>query len=95
MPKISWNIFRVKYEDREQSYFEFLSYLLFLREFNQPNGIERYKNQTGIETEPIQINGEQIGFQAKFYDTKISDNKKDIKDSIKKAKGKNPDLNVL
>lgn len=92
MPKISWNIFKVKFDGREQEIFEFLSYILFLREFNQPAGIERYKNQTGIETEPIQINGEQIGFQAKFYDTKISDNKNDIKDSIRKAKGKNPDL---
>jgi hypothetical protein len=96
MVEINWNNFRAKFNDREQTNFELLSYLLFLREFNQEKtGIFRYFNQAGIETEPIQVNGEWIGFQAKFYDTKISENKRDIKNSIEKAKEKNPNLNKI
>lgn len=95
MLEINWNIFKAKFNGKEQGAFENLSYLLFCDEFNQDIGIFRYKNQTGIETEPIEHEGKIIGFQAKFYETKISDNVKDIKDSIDKAKSKNPDINKI
>ena len=49
----------------------------------------------GIETEPIEYDDKLIGFQAKFYETKISENKDDIKDSIAKAKSKNRKLNKI
>ena len=90
MLEINWNIFKAKFNGKEQITFENLSYLLFCDEFNQDTGIFRYKNQTGIETEPIEHEEKIIGFQAKFYETKISDNIKDIEDSIAKAKNKNP-----
>ena len=91
----NWNNFRTKFNGREQKSFEWLCYLLFCKEFKKNTGIFRYKNQAGIETEPIQHNGQIIGPQAKFYDTKISDNKDDIKNSIETAKRKNGTLMVI
>lgn len=91
--ELNWNNFKAKYDGREQRAFEQLSYILFCLEHEQNFGIFRYKNQTGIETNTIQISGENIGFQAKFYETSISSNKDDIIDSISKAKNKNPNMN--
>lgn len=93
MQEINWNNFRAKFNGKEQKTFEYLCYLLFCREFGQSTGIFRYKNQAGIETEPIQINDEMLGFQSKFFDVKI--NPQEIKESIEKAKIKNPELNKI
>lgn len=95
MQEVNWGSFRAKFNGKEQKTFEFLSYLLFCNEFDLRTGIFRYKNQAGIETEPILVDGEWVGFQAKFYDTKLSDNKADITDSIQKAKEHNPNLQKL
>ncbi|MFH6959161.1 AVAST type 4 anti-phage nuclease Avs4 [Flavobacterium aquidurense] len=95
MREINWNNFKAKFNGKESSTFESLAYHLFCYEHNLGLGIFRFKNQTGIETEPINYNNQIVGFQAKYYDTKISDNKSDIIDSIKKAKRKNPNLNII
>jgi len=92
---MNWKIFGVKYDKRETWAFEQMSYLLFCAEFNNRIGLFRYKNQTGIETEPIENDGKYYGFQSKYYTTSIADNKDDIIDSIKKAKSKNKQLNEL
>ena len=92
---MSWKIFGVKYDKRETWAFEQMSYLLFCAEFNNRVGLFRYKNQTGIETEPIEKDGKYYGFQSKFYTNSIADNKDDIIDSIKKAKSKNKQLDEL
>lgn len=92
---MNWKIFGVKYDKRETWVFEQMSYLLFCAEFNNRIGLFRYKNQTGIETEPIEKDGKYYGFQSKYYTTSIADNKDDIIDSIKKAKSKNKQLNEL
>lgn len=92
---MNWNIFGVKYDKREPWAFEQMSYLLFCAEFNNRIGLFRYKNQTGIETEPIEKEGKHYGFQSKFYMNSIADNKDDIIDSIKKAKSKNKHLDEL
>jgi len=92
---MSWKIFGVKYDKREMWAFEQMSYLLFCAEFNNRVGLFRYKNQTGIETEPIKKDGKYYGFQSKFYTNSIADNKDDIIDSIKKAKSKNKQLDEL
>jgi len=94
MHEINWNNFKAKFNGKEQESFEWLCYLLFCNEFNI-NWVPRYKNQAGIETEPIEYEGKLIGFQAKFYETKLSENKNDMKDSITKAKRKNPTLNKI
>jgi hypothetical protein len=92
---MSWKFFSVKYDKREAWAFEQMSYLLFCAEFDNRIGLFRYKNQTGIETEPIEKNGKYYGFQSKYYTTLIADNKDDIIDSIKKAKSKNKQLDEL
>ncbi|MFA6200282.1 MAG: AVAST type 4 anti-phage nuclease Avs4 [Bacteroidales bacterium] len=92
---MNWKVFETKYDKREQWAFEQMSYLLFCIEFNDRIGLFRYKNQTGIETEPIEKDGKFYGFQSKYYTTSISDNKSDIIDSINKAKSKNKQLNVV
>jgi tRNA A37 threonylcarbamoyladenosine biosynthesis protein TsaE len=85
----------LRYDKQEQWAFEQMSYLLFCAEFDNRIGLFRYKNQTGIETEPIEKDGIHYGFQAKHYTTLISKNKDDIIDSIQKAKTKNNQLNVV
>jgi len=95
MQKINWGNFKAKFNGKEQASFEWLCYLLFCAEFNRPLGIFRYKNQTGIETEPIEYEGKLIGFQAKFYETRLSENKSDIIDSVTKAKIKNKGLTKI
>src|SRR5713101_7749527 len=92
MQEINWGNFRAKFNGKEQKTFELLSYLLFCDEFNKKSGIFRYKNQAGIETEPILVDGKWIGFKAKFYETKLSDNKSELIGYITKAKKKNPQL---
>jgi len=92
---INWKAFEAKYENREQWAFEQMSYFLFCVELNNHMGAFRYKNQTGIETEPIEKDKIFYGFQAKYYTTSIFKNKSDIIDSIKKAKNKNSKLNVI
>lgn len=92
---MNWKAFGLKYDKRETWAFEQMSYLLFCAELDNRVGLFRYKNQTGIETEPIEKKGNFYGFQAKYYTTLISDNKDDIIDSIKKAKSKNSQLNEL
>jgi len=92
---MNWNIFNLKYDKREQWAFEQMSYLLFCAEFDNRIGLFRYKNQAGLETEPIEKDGLWYGFQAKYYTTKIAEKKDDIIDSIQKAKTKNNLLNVI
>jgi len=92
MTKISWDKFKVKNEDYKKS-FEELAYFLFCRKFKRNAGIFRYRNQTGIETEPIKENRKLIGFQAKWFESKID--KDNITSSISKAKDKNPKLNRI
>ncbi|MEB3076206.1 AVAST type 4 anti-phage nuclease Avs4 [Capnocytophaga gingivalis] len=92
---MNWKIFEIKFDKKETWAFEQLSYLLFCEEFNNRIGLFRYKNQTGIETEPIEKGGKYYAFQSKYYTNSISNNKRDIIDSIKKAKSKNNQLNEL
>lgn len=91
MYEINWNNFKAKFNQREDKKFEELAYHLFLREFDLPSaGVFGYKDQTGIETEPVHINGEKVGFQAKYSDSGLPTGA--IKDSLTKAKSKNPEL---
>ena len=92
---MNWNVFAVKYDKREQWAFENMSYFLFCAEMDCRIGLFGFKNQVGIEKEPIEKNGVFYGFQAKYYTTPISQNKNDIIDSIRKAKNKNPQLNII
>ncbi len=50
---MNWKVFGLKYDKREEWAFEQMSYLLFCAEHNRRIGLFRYKNQAGIETEPL------------------------------------------
>ncbi|WP_236974839.1 AVAST type 4 anti-phage nuclease Avs4 [Membranihabitans maritimus] len=95
MQEINWNIFKAKFAGKEQNTFENLTYQLFCSEHGNNIGIFRFKNQTGIETEPIKCDQDCVGFQAKFFSSKLSDNKGKIIDSIKKAKRENSNLTKI
>ena len=95
MIKPSWEIFRAKFSENPQFNFEWFCYLLFCREFNKPFGIFRYKNQSAIETDPIEIDGQFIGWQAKFYDSTLSNHKDDLIDTIDRAKRDYPTISKI
>lgn len=95
MIKPDWNIFKSKFSENPQYNFEWLCYLLFCKEYNQEFGIFRYKNQASIETNPIIINDEIIGWQAKFYDVALSDKKSEILSTIEKSKKYYPTITKL
>lgn len=80
---VDWKAFEYKYSENPQSAFENLTYYLFCHEFNQKNGIFRYFNQPHIETNPIQVGDELVGFQAKYYQDSIRLSSK--KDELEKA----------
>ncbi len=93
MSILNWNTFKSKFNGYETFAFESLCYQIFCNEYNYPNGIFRYKNQAGIETEPIDHNGKQIGFQAKFFELSISADT--IINSMETAKSNNPKLDSI
>ena len=86
MIKPNWDVFRAKFSENPQNHFEWFCYMLFCQEFNQPNGIFRFKNQSAIENNPIKNDNEIIGWQAKFYDTSLSNHKNDLIKTLEKAK---------
>lgn len=95
MIKPNWNIFKVKFSDNPQNNFEWFCYLLFCKEFDRPVGIFRYKNQSAIETNPIQKGAEIVGWQAKFYETALSNHKNDLVSTVAKVKTDYPGVAKL
>ena len=81
--KVDWNIFRVNAGGDPEGHFEWLCYLLFCREHNRPIGVDRFFNQSALETEPITDGPNTVGWQAKFYDTPLRRHKADILKSIR------------
>lgn len=96
MIKPDWNIFKAKFSENPQSNFEWLCYLLFCQEFDLPFGIFRYKNQSGIETNPIFVSEKEvIGWQAKFYETPLSQHKTELVETIIKSRRDYPTLTKI
>lgn len=93
MVKPDWKLFETKFSENPQKNFEWFCYLLFCKEFNQSYGIPRLYNQPGIETFPVEYDNEVIGWQAKYFSSKI--NKDDVLDSVKKAIEKYPKITKL
>ncbi|MFM9280957.1 AVAST type 4 anti-phage nuclease Avs4 [Paenibacillus jiagnxiensis] len=93
--KPDWNIFKAKFSENPQKNFEWMCYLLFCVEFNLSTGIFRYKNQSGIETNPITKENEVIGWQAKFYETTLSEHKSDFIEMLKKSNRDYPNLTKI
>ncbi|MGZ4845682.1 MAG: AVAST type 4 anti-phage nuclease Avs4, partial [Candidatus Angelobacter sp.] len=92
---INWNSFKSKFNNQEQTAFERLCYLLFCKEHGKDTGIIKFKNQAGIETNPIEINGEIIGWQAKFYGTPLSQHTAELIQSIDTTKARYPTVTRL
>jgi hypothetical protein len=92
---INWNNFKAKFNNQEQSAFERLCYLLFCKEFGKDTGIFRFKNHAGIETDPIEQDAQVIGWQAKFYGTRLSEHKQDFIDSIDTTRARHPSVNKI
>lgn len=93
---INWNTFKTRHENSAKA-FEDLCYHLFCRRYHRPDGIRVDYNQTGIETYPIQTEEETVGFQAKFFENKLSDSSslQQINSSVAKAKATYPELTQL
>lgn len=83
--KPDWNVFRSKFPNDTEAYFEWFSYLLFCREFDLEKGWYGFQNQSAIEKSPIIVKNKTIGFQSKFYQVKLSERKTEILDMLKKA----------
>ncbi|MBN1054909.1 ATP-binding protein [Clostridium botulinum] len=95
MVKPNWDVFKAKFSENPQNNFEWFCYLLFCKEFNREYGIFRYKNQSAIETNPIEVNDDVVAWQAKFYETSLSNHKKDLEDTLKNLKRDYPNVNKL
>jgi hypothetical protein len=95
MIRPNWEIFKAKFNENPQNNFEWFCYLLFCKEFEKPFGIFRFKNQSAIETNPINKDNEVIGWQAKFYDTPLSSHKDDLVNTIEKSKRDYPNITKL
>ncbi|MGA2587698.1 MAG: hypothetical protein ABSF88_11840 [Candidatus Aminicenantales bacterium] len=83
----------ILYNSNPRDAFESLSYFLFCRRFGVTYGIFRYKNQAGIETNPLKAGRDLIGFQSKYFESKID--KSQLIDSLKIAREKHPKINKL
>ena len=95
MVRVNWNKFQAKFGNEAQDAFEELSYLVFCREHRLKTGVFRFRNHPALETEPIQCNGEKIGFQAKFFTGKLSGYKQKILAAIRKVQTQYSGLNRL
>jgi hypothetical protein len=95
MIKPNWNIFKAKFSDNPQKNFEWFCYLLFCKEFNKTVGVSRYKNQSAIETNPIEKEGKVIGWQAKFYDKALSTYKSELIKTLETIKRDYPNITNL
>ena len=95
MIKVNWQIFASKFSDNPQENFEWLCYLLFCSEYNKYNGIMGYINQAAIEYEPIEVENEFIGFQAKYYSVSLSKRKNELLQTLEKTKYYYPKLTKL
>ncbi len=95
MIKPNWDIFKAKFSENPQDNFEWFCYILFCKEFKHEKGIFRFKNQAGIETNPIQIGCELVGFQSKFYTDSLSNHKDELLTTIKTTKENHADITKI
>ena len=90
--EINWGNFQAKFNGREEKTFEWLCSLLFYKEHGCSTGALRYHNQAGIETDPITVGQDVIGWQSKYIGTPISRKKSELIEAINTAKNENPTL---
>lgn len=66
-----WKEFEAKYAGKCEKALEALCRYLFKARFGIEDNLPYFHNHPGIETSPIQVGDDLIGFQSKFFDTKI------------------------
>ena len=93
MIDINWSIFEANFSENKEKAFEKFCYMLFCIETDNLNGIKRYERQAAIETEPVEYNGETIGFQCKYLNKKITLDQ--IEEIIKDTKIRYPNITKL
>lgn len=95
LQEVNWDNFGAKFSSNKHLAFERLCYLLFCKEFGKDIGIFRFMNHAGIETDPIEKDGQVIGWQAKFYTAPLSKHATDFKDSIDKTKERHSEVDRI
>lgn len=84
----SWDSFIGKNSGDKTRTFEALARFLFREKFHLGDSLPYYKNHPGNETDIVEVDGEVVGFQAKYFEGVID--AQQIKTSVKKAKLNNP-----
>lgn len=79
----SWDSFIGKNSDDKRRTFEALARFLFREKYNLGDSLPYYKNHPGNETETVEVDGEVIGFQAKYFESEID--AMQIRKSVEKA----------
>jgi len=95
MIKPNWDIFRAKFSENPQDNFEWFCYLLFCKEFDKSFGVPGYKNHRHLERDPIVKDKEIIGWQAKFFETPLSQHKAELIGLLKGAKKDYPNITKI
>ena len=96
LAKVDWNAFEFIHSSNHRDAFQKLTEQLFCFEFNQSYGIYRYYNQPHIETMPVHVGNDYVGFQSKYYDaaTALSGRVQELKDAIAKYEKRAADLQL-
>ncbi|SUD92003.1 hypothetical protein [Psychrobacter phenylpyruvicus] len=93
--KPDWDIFKAKFSTNPQDAFEWFTYLLFCRKHDLKEGWFGYKNQSGIEKQPLELEDKVIGFQSKFYDVPLSSKKNELIKTLNTTRANYPKLTHL
>ena len=64
----SWDSFVGKNSDDTRHSFEALARFLFREKYHLGDSLPYYKNHPGNETDTVEIDGEVVGFQAKYFE---------------------------
>lgn len=92
---VDWAQFERNNYEKETTAFEEMIYLLFCSKYGLKEGIFGYVNQPGIEREPVEINGECIGFQAKYYTDRLSNHTDELINTIEISKRRYPNITKI
>ena len=94
MRQPTWNEFIGKYPNDPKDALEALSRLLFRTRYGIGDSLPYFYNHPGIETAPITVGNDVIGFQSKFFTGEtINDvQAQELIESINTARKKNKDL---
>ena len=97
LAKVDWNAFEYIHSSNPREAFQKLTEQLFCFEFKQPYGIYRYYNQPHIETMPVHVGNDYIGFQSKYYDasTALSDREQELINAIDGAYSRYPGISKI